>query len=179
MDTASISEEQKAITGWQQDIESEETKTRPGLLRMPTSGETFQQIERDPQNLSSYSEPDVAQMYESAGHVTTKVHEQILEWWIGSIDSVSSDYFTASLEDLSGQESIAEFYKDEADKDDREKVVEGARFIFYIMREDSHIGRRTISQLQFLPLRVLQESDIEFIKKLAKDYFPEESDPTD
>jgi hypothetical protein len=105
----------------------------------------------------------------------SQIKEDILEWWVGNIESVGTQEFTATLEDLSGQQSIVEFSKSEVPPEDLGSVIEGAKIIFYITREDSPRGRRVISQLQFLPMKALQTSDIENIKALAEKSFPEES----
>ncbi|MFQ5455359.1 MAG: hypothetical protein ACE5EA_04025 [Nitrospirota bacterium] len=150
----------------------------PSSYKYPVVGrnDTFQDIEKG----KTITYPlEVVNKYEMYVPVSPLFHEEILEWWVGHVNDVYEDYFTATLEDLAGKESIAEFDKNEAAIDDQDKIMEGARFIFHISREDHPGGRKIISQLKFLPLYILKESDLDYFQELAERYFPEESETTE
>jgi len=103
-----------------------------------------------------------------------EINEVILEWWIGEVNKVHNDYFTAYMIDLGGREIGAEFDMRSVDPSSRYLVKPQAQFAYYVSRLDSYKGRRTSSALVFSkPLHLLFGSREALLKKAEELFEPE------
>jgi len=101
-------------------------------------------------------------------------NEVILEWWIGEVDKVYNDYFSAYMIDLKGKEIGAEFDMNSVDPNSRELLKPRAQFAYYVSRIDSIKGRRTASALVFSkPFRLSYESKEALLKRAEELFGPE------
>lgn len=103
-------------------------------------------------------------------------NEVILEWWIGEVDKVYNDYFTAYMIDLKGKEIGAEFDMKSVDPGSRILVKPNAQFAYYISREDSRRGRKTSSYLVFSKTLLFPFESREALLKRAEELFGPEPD---
>lgn len=95
-------------------------------------------------------------------------------WWIGHVESVYDDYFTATLEDLQGRISVAEFDKEELTPTELSLLVPNCRFTFSVTQVDKHSGREYVSKISLSGQPVWTEIDDEKFKESYEKIFPEE-----
>lgn len=108
-----------------------------------------------------------------AAHIR-EVKEKQVGWWVGRVESVKEDYFTAVLEDLQGRTSIAEFDKEEVTPSDLTLLVPNARFTFTVMQVDKPSGREYVSKISFSGPAVWTERDFERATESYKKVFSDE-----
>jgi hypothetical protein len=103
------------------------------------------------------------------------IEETILEWWVGEITELNTNYFVALLEDLSGITSMAEFDFSVVDQHQRGNIQLGAKFVYYVAREDRKDGRRIVSSLIFKPLLIWQDYHEKYVQEILERDFPSNS----
>jgi hypothetical protein len=137
--------------------------------------------ERPDSEIQSATETGTLQMrgpvYISVGSETAysrEVKEKQVGWWVGRVESVKEDYFTAVLEDLQSRTSIAEFDKEEVTPSDLSLLVPNARFTFTVMQVDKHSGREYISKISLSGPAVWTEKDFERARESYEKLFPAE-----
>jgi len=106
--------------------------------------------------------------------IRSDTKERQVGWWIGHVENVYEDYFTAVLEDLHGRVNIAEFDKEEITPSELTLLVPNARFTFTITQVDKHSGREYVSKTSFSGPAIWTEKDIEKAKDAYNEIFPEE-----
>lgn len=95
-------------------------------------------------------------------------------WWVGRVECVHEDYFTAVLEDLKGRTSVAEFDKEEITPSDLNLLVPNARFSFTVTQVDKRSGREYVSKISLSGPAIWTERDSERARESYKKIFPEE-----
>lgn len=95
-------------------------------------------------------------------------------WWLGRVDEMHKDYFTASLEDLQGRQSIAEFGNEEITPSDQNLLVPNARFSYTVTQMDKRSGREYVSKISLSGLPVWTGKDSDRAKESYEELFPKE-----
>ena len=95
-------------------------------------------------------------------------------WWIGRVEEVYEDYFTASLEDLKGRLSTAEFDKEEITPSDLNLLAPNVRFSYTVTQMDRRSGREYISKISLNGPAVWTGKDSDRAKEFYEELFPEE-----
>ena len=95
-------------------------------------------------------------------------------WWIGRVEEVYEDYFTASLEDLQGRLSTAEFDKEEMTPSDLNLLASNVRFSYTVTQMDRRSGREYVSKISLSGPAVWTEKDSDRAKEFYEELFPEE-----
>lgn len=95
-------------------------------------------------------------------------------WWIGRVECVYEDYFTAVLEDLKGRTSVAEFDKEEMTPSDLNLLVPNARFSFTVTQVDKRSGREYVSKISLSGPAIWTERDSERARESYEKIFPQE-----
>lgn len=101
------------------------------------------------------------------------IKDRQVGWWIGHVEDVHEDYFTAVLEDLYGRTNIAEFDKEEITPSELTLLVPNARFTFTITQVDKHSGREYVSKTSFSGPAIWTEKDSVKAKDSYNEIFPE------
>jgi hypothetical protein len=95
-------------------------------------------------------------------------------WWLGRVEEVYDDYFTASLEDLHGRQSIAEFGKEEITPSDLNLLLPNVRFSYTVTQMDRPSGREYVSKISLGGPSVWTEKDSDRAKESYEELFPTE-----
>ena len=95
-------------------------------------------------------------------------------WWLGRVEEVYEDYFTASLEDLHGRISAAEFSKEEITPSDLNLLAPNVRFSYTVTQMDRRSGREYVSKLSLSGPAIWTKKDFEKAKESYEKLFPEE-----
>lgn len=95
-------------------------------------------------------------------------------YWLGRVNEVYADYFTASLEDLKGRKSIAEFGKEEITPSDLNLLVPNVRFSYTVTQMDRRSGREYVSKISLSGPAVWTGEDSERAKESYEELFPNE-----
>ena len=95
-------------------------------------------------------------------------------WWLGRVEEVYEDYFTASLEDLHGRISVAEFSKEEITPLDLNLLAPNVRFSYTVTRMDRRSGREYVSKISLSGPAIWTKKDFEKAKESYEKLFPEE-----
>ena len=86
----------------------------------------------------------------------------------------AEDYFTASLEDLHGRISTAEFSKKEITPSDLNLLAPNVRFSYTVTQMDRRSGREYVSKISLSGPAIWTKKDFEQAKKSYEKLFPEE-----
>lgn len=113
-------------------------------------------------------------LFQSEATYRRQEKEKQVGWWVGLVESVKENYFTAVLEDLQGRTSIAEFDIEEITPSDVSLLVQNARFTFTVMQVDKHSGREYVSKISLCGPPVWTERDFERARESYEKIFPEE-----
>lgn len=108
------------------------------------------------------------------GTYRSKTNEKQVGWWIGHVENVYENHFTAVLEDLQGRTNIAEFDNEEITPSDLNLLVPNGRFTFTVTQVDKHSGREYVSKISLSGPAIWTEKDIEKAKGSYKKIFPDE-----
>ena len=100
--------------------------------------------------------------------------ERQVGWWLGRVERVYEDYFTAVMEDLKEMISIAEFDKNEITPSDLNLLVPNARFSYTVTQVDKRSGREYVSKISLSGPAIWTDRDSERAKESYKKTFPEE-----
>ena len=95
-------------------------------------------------------------------------------WWLGRVGEVYEDYFIASLEDLHGRISAAEFSKEEITPFDLDLLAPNVRFSYTVTRMDRRSGREYVSKISLSGPAIWTKKDFEKAKESYEKFFPEE-----
>lgn len=95
-------------------------------------------------------------------------------WWLGRVEEVYEDYFTASLEDLHGRISAAEFSKEEITPFDLDLLAPNVRFSYTVTRMDRRSGREYVSKISLSGPAIWTKKDFKKAKESYEKLFPEE-----
>ena len=95
-------------------------------------------------------------------------------WWIGRVEEVYEDYFTASLEDLQGRLSTAEFDNEEITPSDLNLLAPNVRFSYTVTQMDRRSGREYVSKISLCGPAVWTGKDSDRAKEFQEELFPEE-----
>jgi hypothetical protein len=95
-------------------------------------------------------------------------------WWLGRVEEVYEDYFTASLEDLYGRISVAEFSNEEITPSDLNLVAPNVRFSYTVTQMDRRSGREYVSKISLSGPAMWTKKDSEKAKESYEKLFPEE-----
>ncbi len=112
--------------------------------------------------------------YQMNSTYRSEVKEKQVGWWLGRVECVYEDYFTAVLEDLKGRTSVAEFDIEEITPSDRNLLVSNARFSYTVTRVDKRSGREYVSKITISGPAIWTERDSERAKESYEKIFPEE-----
>ncbi|PQP35637.1 hypothetical protein C6A37_01360 [Desulfobacteraceae bacterium SEEP-SAG9] len=138
-----------------------------------------EQKEQDPANLiPTNTSADVTKPkfinIPTRGTYHSEGKERQVGWWLGRVDCVFDDYFTAVLEDLKANISIAEFDKDEISPSELSLLVPNARFTLTVTQADKRSGREYVSKLSFSGPAIWTEQDSERFIEAYEKVFPDE-----
>ncbi|MFH1931519.1 MAG: hypothetical protein ABIN18_08035 [Pseudomonadota bacterium] len=95
-------------------------------------------------------------------------------WWVGRVEEVYEDYFTASLEDLRGRLSTAEFDKEEITPSDLNLLAPNVRFSYTVTQMDRSSGREYVSMISLSGPAVWTGKDSDRAKESYEELFPGE-----
>jgi len=95
-------------------------------------------------------------------------------WWLGRVEEVYEDYFTASLEDLHGRISVAEFSNEEITPSELNLLAPNVRFSYTVTQMDRRSGREYVSKISLSGPAVWTKKDSEKAKESYEKLFPEE-----
>ncbi len=95
-------------------------------------------------------------------------------WWLGRVEEVYEDYFTASLEDLHGRISVAEFSKEEITPSDLNLLAPNVRFSYTVTQMDRRSGREYVSKISLSGPAIWTKKDSGKAKESYEKLFPEE-----
>lgn len=103
-----------------------------------------------------------------------KTKEKQVGWWVGRIEKVYDDYFTAVLEDLQGRISISEFDLDEITPSELSLIAPDVRLTYTVTQVDKYSGREYISKISINGPPVWTETDTKKFNETYSQIFPEE-----
>jgi hypothetical protein len=128
----------------------------------PMSSETIR--EEEPSYIKLHSE-----------RVTPKEYKaKQVGWWLGRVEEVYEDYFTASLEDLHGKKSVAEFSNEEITPTELNLLLSTVRFSYTVTQLDKRSGREYVSKISLSGPSMWTEKDSEKATESYEKLFPEE-----
>jgi len=102
------------------------------------------------------------------------VKQKQVGWWIGRIESVHKDHFTAVLEDMKGITSVADFDKEELAPSDQNLLFPNTRFSYSVTQVDKRSGREYITKLSISGPAIWTENDAKKANEYREKVFPEE-----
>ena len=129
-------------------------------------------ISIQPRTSTEVAEPRYISFYDEKARLSQEKATQV-GWWLGRVEHVYEDYFTAILEDLKGRTSVAEFDKEEITPSDLNLLLPTARFSFTVTQVDRRSGREYVSKISLSGPAIWTERDSERAQESYEKIFPE------
>jgi len=150
------------------------------IIRRPYLTKVPQLTDMIPESLNKSCSLETEAVGEVPEKVESLYRETIREWWIGRVLKVYPEerYFKAHLNDLKGNESIAEFNIDTALEDSSDVeyyLFPGAEFAFFVVTRHGRGSPETISRLEFTSPYIWKEEDNKKVKELYRELFPDDT----
>jgi hypothetical protein len=131
------------------------------------------EISSRPRTSTEKAEPRYIRLYGEKVHLSQEKARQV-GWWLGRVEHVYEDHFTAVLEDLNGRTSVAEFDKEEITPSELGLLVPNTRFSYTVTLVDKPSGREYVSKLSLSGPAIWTQRDSERAQASYEKIFPEE-----